>query len=231
MAYAALGTSHYQLLIAHIILASQGCVSLIFVMLYATCHEQAVVFGTSWFSSYNFNLPIRLKGFSTCLSLTTCILIAGSIVSIIGGTSMLGLDHNDPDFNQESEECKRFHTAAIVLFTVGSFILIAFAFFVFAIERIRNSSVVLIMMTTPFFLVRMTYYYLSAYVPSMNVLNMSNYTETGVNTSLVIYENVLAIAMEFIICALLTGSFLCSPERPAPVISEGIILDDGKTLS
>lgn len=217
VAYASMGFSQTNLLIAYMVLGAQGFLALIHAVVGAVSHENVVARGHSWFDTYKIPVVGRIKFFQSPYAITRWILTAGSIVLIIGAVNMSNIS-TATNVQQAINQARELRLAGLVLILVGALIALTYAFFTFFFHKITTTPMVLVLCVTPFFLVRVIYNFLILYVPKMDLFNMNNYTANGADAQLVIVENVLSVATEFISCLLLTASFLFS--RPAPTVAE-----------
>ncbi|WPK23494.1 hypothetical protein PUMCH_000735 [Australozyma saopauloensis] len=196
-----------NLLIAYMVLNTQGFLTLIYASFRATVHEQRLKFGVSWFDTRELIQGVRFKFLSSAFALTRLILLAGSIVAIVGGVEMAGASPTDPNFSGEVKLSRDLRIAGSVLLLVGTLILIFLAIFAFTQEHIRTVPLKLVNVAAPFFLVRCVYNFLAIFVTHMNFFNFENYLGSD-NRTLVLSESVMSTLMEFIICLLMTAAFL-----------------------
>lgn len=214
VAYATQGFNNVSLLAAYMVLVAMGFLALIFTTLRVTIHEQKVKFGRSWIES---SLPIRLpiKLLNTPFGIVRAILIAGSVTFIVGGVYVSnGLESSS---NSEELLARTLRLAGLICYTVATLISIFWSWYAFFAERIRTPSLVLVLVSGPFMLVRVVFNFLSIYVKKMNQFHYDNVRGLTVNSDYVVYEAILALLMEFCICVLLSAAFLLSvptAERP-----------------
>ncbi|WPK23414.1 hypothetical protein PUMCH_000654 [Australozyma saopauloensis] len=215
VAYASLGLSHYQLLIAYMVLGAQGFLALIYASLRAVMHEQRLKYGKSWFDTYPIlgRLGPVLKRFhiyffQTCFSVTHCILAAGSIVFIVGGAEMAGIDVTNPSTYSDYRTSRNLRIAGALLYLVGMIILVALAIRAYTHEKVKTLSMKYILLAVPFFLIHIVYNFLAIFVSRMDLFRISNYGFGGGNSSLVVSESIMSTAMDVFICVFLTAAFL-----------------------
>lgn len=196
-----------NLLIAYMVLNTQGFLTLIYASFRATVHEQRLKFGVSWFDTRELIQGVRFKFLSSTFALTRLILLAGSIVSIVGGVEMAGASPADSNYSGEVKLSRDLRIAGAVLLLVGTLILIFLAIYAFTKEHIKTVPMNLIIISAPFFLVRCIYGFLTIFVTHMNFFNMENYLGSD-NRTLVLSESIMSTLMEYIICLLMTFAFL-----------------------
>lgn len=209
VAYAVQGLDNPNLIVAFMVLSAQGFLALIFTTFRETAHEQKTVYGSSWFDSKRFPIPVPL--FKTPFGIVRATLIAGAVLFIIGGVEMSnGYNGN----TSSAQQAKTLRIAGASLYAVAAVLLICFSCYVFLVENIRTRSLVFVLACGPFLLVRVIYNFLYIYV-----LEMVEFTFVAgnivYNAKYILYESILAALMEFVMCLLLTFAFLCSePNLP-----------------
>lgn len=216
-----------NLLIAYMVLGAQGFLALIHGVIGATSHELVLEKGESWFDTFRFPVVSRIKLCRSPYDITRWILSAGSIVLIIGAIDMSNVD-TASNVQQAVNQARTLRLVGLILILVGALIALVFAFYTFFGTGITTIPMGLVLCVSPFFLVRVIYNFLILYVAKMDMFNFNNYTSNGADALLVIVENVLSVAMEFIACILLTIAFLYSRPMPRVIESDRNVSDDDR---
>lgn len=196
-----------NLLIAYVVLSTPGFLVLIFASFHATLHEQRLKFGVSWFDTREIIKGARFKFLNSPFALTRLILIAGSIIAIVGGLVISNARADDSNYSSEVQLSRSLRVAGSTMLLVGNLILILLAIFALTKETIRTVPMKLIVLCAPFLLVRCVYNFLAIYVTEMNYFNFENYLGSE-NKTLILSENIMSTAMECVIWLLLAFSFL-----------------------
>ncbi|KAG7664077.1 uncharacterized protein J8A68_002401 [[Candida] subhashii] len=226
VAFAALGYSHYQWLIAYLVFSAEGYFVLILTSFHLIAQAQIAVYGDSWIR------PTRQKRKENIRNATTLrekvraryppalvfhlLLIPANSLIIVGGSILAGQDPLNPD-QKKVTLSKALRTSGQVVFLTQTFIAIGLAVYVFVKERLRHSNIYSIFMVSPFILVRGIFGVLSIYIQKMNYFDMSNYTATGLSESFVAFEYVLATTMEFISACIYIGNYYFDSRYTAKV--------------
>lgn len=218
--YAKIGASHWQWLIAYLVLGAEGYFSLILASLRFTCRAQIDAVGHSWAletgpGPFGFFILRRLT--KTWVGIFHLLLIPANAFLIAGGSMLAGIQPED--LLKETgtvNTSKGLRTAGQVIFLLMTIALFLFAVWVFFKERIRSRTVVATMCAGPFLMVRGIFGILSIYITSMNYYSMNNYTGDGINHKLIVYEYVLGTSMELIAALLILSRFFVDSQERRP---------------
>lgn len=209
--YAKVGPEHWQWLIAYLVLGAEGYFALIFAAFRFTCKAQVDEFGKSWVLStgpgpWGFFLLKRIT--KTWVNIFHFILIPANALVISGGSMLAGIDPSEMnDEKSKINTSKALRTTGQVLFLLMTFASIWLNIHVYYKERVRNITTIAVMIAAPFLVVRGLFGILSIYITKMNYFQLSNYTGSGINHDLVVYEYVLATTMEFIAALVLMSRY------------------------
>ncbi|OBA19834.1 hypothetical protein METBIDRAFT_45336 [Metschnikowia bicuspidata var. bicuspidata NRRL YB-4993] len=210
--YAKVGVLYTNWLVAYLVLQAEGYFTLILTCFRITCKAQEDKFRKSWIMESGPRLPIFRQLNSSWMRCFHLILIPANALLIAGGSLTAGVDLSDSSSGLENlNTAKRLRTAGQIIFLFMTAILIGLNMYVFIKERVRNRSTMSVMIAGPFLIIRGIFGVLSIYIDDMNYYELSNYSDTGVNKTLVIYEYVLATTMEFLTAVVLMTRFF-SPE-------------------
>lgn len=219
--YAKLGPSHWQWLIAYLVLGAEGYFTLIFASFRFTCKAQLNEFGYSWVLSQGPGLKLLFfKHKYTWREIFHLILIPANVLVIAGGSLLAGLTGDDLTNESKINTSKGLRTAGQALFVLMTVAAILLNIYVFFKERVRNHITISVLCASPFLLVRGIFGVLSIYITAMNYFETSNYTDSGASSRMVtIYEYVLSTTMEIIVALLLmTRVFFEKNEKHAPLV-------------
>ncbi|QFZ25483.1 hypothetical protein EJF18_10579 [Clavispora lusitaniae] len=229
--YAKLGPSHYQWLIAYLVLGAEGYLTLILAAFRFTCKAQIRQFGFSWvLTSGPFNCRLFGKPLSWKLIFQNLVLIPANVFIIIGGVMLAGMDSEQLENHYEEVNLsKGLRTTGQAVFVFVTFTVVAFNIHVYAKEKVRNCLTIAVMCASPFLLVRGIFGILAIHVTDMNYFDASNYTSGGsASHKLTIYEYVLGTTMEFIVACCLVSTLAF--ERDSRAIEYGTDEDKFKHI-
>lgn len=204
--YASLTSPSESVLIAYLILSSQGYFFILMGVFRFIIREQKREYGHSWLLNLGpqLQLPILSKMTKTWAKTFRAIVVPGNVLVIVGGITLTGINVQDLANEQSKVNLSK------VLRTIGQAILLAVTVvvlllnvYVYYRERIRKWTLVAVMLLSPFILVRGTFGICSVFIPEMNYFDMSNYVNGEINHRLLIYEYVLSTTMEFIAAVIL----------------------------
>ncbi|KAF8002145.1 hypothetical protein HF325_003110 [Metschnikowia pulcherrima] len=215
LVYATLDPTHYNWLIAYLVLQAEGYFTLILTCFRFTCKAQVEEHGQSWVMHSGPRTLLLGKFNISWMRLFHFILLPANAFLIAGGSITANMDPYDQEsYHLTINTAKGLRTAGQVIFLLMTIILIALNAYVFMKERIRNRTTTSVMIAGPFLIVRGIFGILSIFIDDMNYYELTNYTSNGVNKDLVIYEYVLATTMEFLTAVvLMTRYFAREPVK------------------
>ncbi|KAM9902786.1 hypothetical protein OXX69_008176 [Metschnikowia pulcherrima] len=207
--------THYNWLIAYLVLQAEGYFTLILTCFRFTCKAQVEEHGQSWVMHSGPRTLLLGKFNISWMRLFHFILLPANAFLIAGGSLTANMDPYDQESYQSTiNTAKGLRTAGQVIFLLMTIISIALNAYVFMKERIRNRTTTSVMIAGPFLIVRGIFGILSIFIDDMNYYELTNYTSNGVNKDLVIYEYVLATTMEFLTAVvLMTRYFAREPVK------------------
>lgn len=220
--YATLTSPNESLLIAYLILSSQGYFFILMAVFRFIIREQKREYGHSWLLNLGpqVPLPVLAKVTKTWAKTFRAIIVPGNVLVIVGGITLTGINVQDLANEQSKVNLSK------VLRTIGQSILLALTVvilllnvYVYCRERVRSWTLVAVMLLSPFILVRGAFGICSVYVPEMNYFDMSNYVNGEINHRLLIYEYVLSTSMEFCAAVILMTTWFSDRNRE-PSIQE-----------
>lgn len=205
MVFAIVGIEHYNWLIAYLVLGAEGYFVLILAAFNFVVHAQKEVFGRSWATEIIEPLK-RFRMLRTYSAMFHSLLIPANAMVIAGGTMLSG-ESDLGAIKGKVTTSKALRTVGQVIFLVMTSLVVVFAGYVYKVDRIRKHFNISVLVASPFLIVRGIFGILSIYIEDMNYFQFSNYSGSGINHNLVIYEYVLSTTMEFMASILLLSNF------------------------
>lgn len=213
--YAKLGPDHWHWLIAYLVLGAEGYFTLIFAGLRFTCNAQEKAYGESWIltsgpaTNIKGPFPLLRRLTPTWIGIFHLLLIPANVLVILGGSLLSGMTIEE--INKGGGKLmtsKALRTVGQLIFLLMTIAAISLNIYIYKKERVRTPVTIAVMCLAPFLLVRGIFGILSIFITKMNYYQLSNYSDTGMKSELVVYEYVLSTTMEFIAaCCLMSKLF------------------------
>lgn len=211
MVFSIVGFEHWQWLIAYLVLGAEGYFVLILCSFTFVTHAQKLEFGHSWVTDHRLHL-LFLPFVKSYSSLFHFLLIPANSLVIAGGTMLTGVDDLDAE-KSKVDASKAMRTTGQTIFLMMTVLVLVFASYAYKKERVRNHFNITVLFACPFLVVRGIFGILSIYIEDMNYFQFSNYSASGINHKLVVYEYVLSTTMEFVASMFILSNFFLDKSK------------------
>lgn len=222
--FAKLGYEHYQWLIVYLVFSAEGYFVLVLASFRFLVLSQKRKFGTSWIRPSKEEVKKRVSeatGFrkkwnarqTLSANFHMCLIPANALV-VSGGSILAGIDVNDLSKKQDLvTTSKALRTSGQAIFLAETVLTVCLLIYCVWKEHVRDHTVVLIAVASPFLLVRGIAGVLAIYIRQMNYYDMRNYTSEGLSLNFVTYEYTLTATMELIVGICLILNFYIEQYR------------------
>ncbi|KAI0461617.1 hypothetical protein LJB42_000916 [Komagataella kurtzmanii] len=192
-----------QWLIAYVVLKTEAYYLLILISLFLVCASYLEANGGSWSKRGSFDPSKSLLGFKrfnlNTVVLLYCLTVVANVLVVVGGTLLASVNANEYGNNlSRINSSKGLRATGQALFLMSTLAVLTLAACAIVLDNIRSYLLASVFLATPFLLVRGVYGLLSPFVQGANYASMANYASTGMSTSFIVTEYVLATTMEFI---------------------------------
>lgn len=216
--FSCVGYAHWQWLIAYLVLGAEGYFVLILSSMQIIIHGQLKFLGKSWIRNSGPNgwisdeerkskiWQMRLKHFKKIpySSLFHLWLIPANAFIVAGGSMLTGVSAEElAKGSGDVITSKVLRTVGQAIFLILTVVMVFVAIHTYYKQKVKTWPVISVLIASPFLIVRGTFGILSIFITKMNYYQMTNYTDEGIGSLLIIYEYVLSTTMEFISMACL----------------------------
>ncbi|EGV60336.1 hypothetical protein PSN45_001911 [Yamadazyma tenuis] len=194
--FAIAGETHYQWLIAYMVMSVEGYFALVMASLYILCIEQKRVWGVSPLETPFITIRGAKRSYKSLFHL---ILVPGNALLIAGGCMLTGLTVQQLANNHSKIVTSRaLRTTGQAIFLVQSLSVSALSIHSYFFKNLRSVSMKMLLVIIPFITMRGVYGLVSIYIDKMDYFLISNYISIANHKDMTIYEYTLGTSMEFI---------------------------------